>query len=211
MDCSLFLFYTTMLLDKVKNNLLRMTSSRISGEVSNHPHFLNIPPMLARAEAAYTAAIARADQEKLMEQKDGKRALIYRQAESLLADACDLLHEVSGCAAIAKWEVDLEPVISFFTILKQELALLALLAETQAGTAKTANQWNNLSSTLHEQDLFFSETELKMLHFLKSTIKENEKFFLKFREFHKRMFSKHDADRYEQALRIFTESFREPL
>lgn len=195
----------TMLLDKVKNNFLRIGSQRISGEVSHNIHFLNIPPMLARAEASYTAAVGRMDQDKLMAQNDAARALIYRQAGSLLSDACELLHEVSGCAAIAKWDADLKPVISYFAMLKRELDLLALLAESQAGTAETAVQWNHLSATLHEQDLFFSETELKSLHYFKCMIAENEKFFLKFRDFHKRMFSKQDTDRYGRALQHFTE------
>ena len=197
-----------MLLDKVKNNFLKMTSPRISGDVSSHPCFQNVPPVLARAEAAYIAAVFLLDQDQLIQKEDDERKEIYRKAESLLQEGCDLLEEVCGCSAAAKWDVDLKPVISFFTLLRRSLILLATLAESQAATEKTAKEHPQLSGTLHDQDLFLSETELKTLHFLKSIISGNEKTFTKFRDSHKKIFSRNDLARYERALLSFTRRFK---
>lgn len=200
-----------MLLERVKNNILRMTSTKVAAEISGHPQFMNIPPMLARAEAAHIVAVSLLDQAELINRKDTDRASVYHHAETLFAEAGTLFSEVSGCAAAAKWDVDFSPAIAFFNFLKQEMTMLAALAEGQSCTEETANRWPHLSGKLHEQNLFFSEAELKMLHLLKNTIMENERFFLKYRNFHKRMFTKQDADRYDHALQGFTQSYKGSL
>ncbi len=206
------------MLDKVKRSFLRMSTPFEFG--GNEIHFntplsVNIPPVLARADAAYDRACAILTGNIFAHILE-ERAFFYQTAKDLLTEAAEKYESALRIIKLEKKRFQAAPIAAYYHFLAGKAAILfALVKGTESlgldGEIFSDSFGAHIPDSLHAADSLLTECEMNLFHFLEDLLHRTDSHVKDFREKTIKDMSKSDLARYAKAYAEYTVIFsREP-
>ena len=195
------------MMDKAKRSFLRMVSPDEYGSPSSKhrgsPALVNVPPELARRDAAYLRAVELI-KTAFSARDEEKRRMIYLLAEALLEFAVNRTEQIYQASGSVKGKAPLEGLnfLKYLRLLRQMTGTLGDLAEFQLfvdGKDEQISQILSLLEISHGNGGSFSSSEVAIYHFLKQLLAKSVGPFEINRARMRKTFSKSDLERYDRA------------
>jgi len=202
-------------LSKIKRTFLRMTSPSEFGGTEirfNHELSLNIPPAIARGDAAYKRAAALIQRNNIISFPLDTRIKYYRLIELLLTDTAAQYENASNIAAALKIDMDFESSFKLFAFLAEKISLLLEIALSQetmfsADDAFSQKFGSEATELLQNSDTVFAEHEVALSRFLTKLIASMDSRIENIRSQNLSLMAKADAERYIKAYTEFSSIF----
>lgn len=202
------------LLERVRRSFLRMTSPHeFSSQGKRRQETIvsaNVPPLLARADAAADTVFALLKRDLIVSMPDTERNAVYCFARKLTAEAENCAGEAMQNAAADKRKLDVAAFLEYMEFLELHLDILIALTKAQT-LVETRSKSSLLTSVFQRQDLLCSAGELSILPFLQESVSSLSTAFEKNREQYKKNFSKTDSERYARAYDSFIAVYQKNL
>lgn len=205
----------TKVLDKVKRSFLRMASPfEFGGE---EVHFdtllsLNVPPMLARAGAAYERLMELLHLNVFSHSLEERREL-YSEMQLLATESASNYRLISQIVKVEKKRIDFQPISEYLDNLEQQILILKNTAESLALLDLSSKQLTQTFgagalSPLETCDQVYTEGELKVFHFVLELVDFAAPTLKTLREQKMKLFSKGDLARYARSFSEYQNYFR---
>ena len=194
------------MVDKAKRSFLRMVSPDEFGSAASKHHgspaLVNVPPELARRDAAYLRAVELI-RTAFSAPDEHKRCMIYLLAESFLEFAVsrtEQLYQISASVTVKEPLEDLN-FLKYLRLLRQMVGTLGDLTEFQQFVNGEDGQIAEILALLgipSGNTSSFSSSEVAIYHFLKLLITKAVGPFEINRSRTRSMLSKSDLERYDR-------------
>lgn len=203
------------LLAKVKNAILSMTSPSGYGadvRLFCSIHTVNIPPMIARAEAAYERACAIL-KTNILAQQEQVRTAVYRDLANLFKTASENVETAVIRARKAGKTLPLPEIGIYYGFLREtsELLYQTCLHQTKIASADPKLKdmlGRTLLAAAQSPDEILEDNELRLVHALSDFIAANEPQCSRMRTKFKHLLPKTEAERYQNAYNEYTACYR---
>ena len=203
------------LLAKVKNAILSMTSPSGYGadvKLFRSIHTVNIPPMMARADAAYERACA-VLKTNILAQEDHIRMNVYRDLAVLFRTASENVKTSMTRARRAGKTLPLPELGIYYGFLCEtsELLYQACLHQTKIASADPKLKdmlGRTLLSAAQSPDEILEDNELRLVHALSDFIAANDPLCGRMRVKFKHLLPKPEAERYQRSYSEYTACYR---
>lgn len=195
------------LLEKVKRNFMRMTSPTefgSGGKAFGSVLTMNIPPDLARADAAFERA-SQLLRMRPPDMPDEERPDLYRAVLDLLDEVERLLSKCAFAAEGSKLDFD----VSLYLEMERFVKRLVRLLEQVSIQQKVLDFESKIfippyfgvafQNAFSEADPIFSVCEINVYRFLRECMDAAEPGIHKLRDHQKRFLSRNELDRYNRA------------
>ena len=201
------------MMDKAKRSFLRMVSPDEFGSAAskhrNSPALVNVPPEIARRDAAYLRAVELV-KTAFSAPDEHKRRMIYLLAESLLEFAVnrtEKLYQISGSLTAKEPLEDLN-FLKYLRLLRQMVGTLGDLTEFQQFVKGEDVQIAEILALLgipSGNTSSFSSSEVAIYHFLKLLLAKSVGPFEINRARTRNMLSKSAVERYDRSFAAATQ------
>ena len=191
--------------DKVKRTFLRMASSFESEAPRIDPlTLINIPPTMARRDAAYDRA-SKLLRDNLFARGDRERNIIYKDSLELLDIAIESSSFIQAPVKRGVKSLDKEQLLVYLKMLRKSVCIAQSLAEQQMQIASgerdlCAFLGSQASGQFHSADEIYADSEMNVYHSIVEFLEAAEPALLRNREQCKRAFEKTELDRYAKSL-----------
>ena len=204
------------LLAKVKSAILSMTSPSGYGTDARmfcSIHTVNIPPMIARAEAAYERACAIL-KTNILAQEDSVRTAVYHDLAALFRTASENVETAIKRARKAGKTLPLPELGIYYRFLYETSALLHQSCLHQAKIASADSKLKDmlgrtLLAAAQSPDEILEDNELRLVHALSDFIAANDPLCVKMRTKFKHLLPRPEAERYQNAYSEYTACYRD--
>ncbi len=200
------------LLERVKRRFMRMTSPHeFSSQEKRRAATIvsaNVPPLLARADAAADTAAEIIRRDLVVNVQDTDRHTLYSYAKNLAEEAGRYAGEAMQNAAADKRKLELVEFMEYTDFLCLHLNLLISLTAAQM-QADSPGKNSILPEVIRKQDLLCNTGELAVLPFLQESVTLLAPRLEKIREQCRKIFSKTDSDRYARSYESFLRAYKE--
>ena len=203
------------LLAKVKNAILSMTSPSGYGvdvRLFRTIHTVNIPPMMARADAAYERACAIL-KTNILAQEDRVRTRVYRDLAVLFRTASENVKTSISRARRAGKALPLPELGIYYGFLCETSELLYQACLHQAKIASADPKLKDmlgrtLLAAAQSPDEILEDNELRLVHALSDFIAANDPLCGRMRLKIKHLLPKPEAERYQRSYSEYTACYR---
>ena len=198
------------MLSTVKKTLQKMTLTPDDNQASEHDlATMNVPPLMARRDAAYDRAIELLEQ-NMFSHTEEERRVIYEGVIELLNVSIDNTKAIINptktkdtFGAMLQYLILLNDTVRSANVLvKHELIMLREERDISNFIGKKAQ------SQFRAADKIFSNSEMNIFHSITELIDIAAPAIKKYRSFRLRTFGKNNLDRYNKALNEFKLLYR---
>lgn len=200
-------------MDKVRRSFLRMASPFEFGSTTKLDSIqcMNIPPMMARRDAAYERAAAMLKC-NMFTHSDIERHQIYSAAAHLISVAFDNTEIICRATASEKYSNENALWGKHLLFIRSLLETLCELSEYQNYIDKSETEMDSFLGTaatarFRLSDDTFSSSEINIYNFLVELINSSEQPVSAFLSHRKKSLGKADSERYSKAYDEFTKVY----
>lgn len=196
-----------------KRLFMRMKSPSAFGSARrfDSASFMNVPPEMARRDAAYQAFSAFFRSCDLSRKKRPERCLIYERVLTLLAAIEEKSEFILNADIIEKRNMENADSLAFVRLLQKYFNILVNLAGAQKGVS--AQKQPEKQTSLVDGDFFermdpiLEQNEELMIAAVKALLEENRELLLTQKAQRCKHFSKSDSERYERAYALYADYY----
>ena len=194
-----------------KRLFMRMKSPSAFGAARrfDSASFMNVPPEMARRDAAYSCFAAYFRQVDLKDKTAAERHIIYQRILRLFELIERKSEFILSSDTIEKRNLQAAGSLAFVRVLHQYFMTLNDLAAAQAATSGSSQSKNGLLSgdffnRLNPQLRLFEDELIVSIRLL---MEQKRELLLAQKEQRRKDFSKSDSERYERAFSLYTEYY----
>lgn len=192
----------------VKDTIRKITT----GDETSPPNplvVMNIPPLMARRDAAYDRAIHLL-REHIFSLPEEERRSVYATVLELLEVAIDATKSIPRSKkSRGKQTSEPGPILQYLSLLNDTIQAALALVKHELILFKEEKALSNfigseISSQFISTEEIFSNSEMNIYHCISDLIDMAEPAIARNREYRKKSFTKNELDRYNKALNEFT-------
>ena len=196
-----------------KRLFMRMRSPSAFGSARRYDSasFMNVPPEMARRDAAYQCFSAFFRSCDLAQKKRLERSLIYERILKLLAMIEEKSAFILNADTIEKRDMENADSLAFVRLLQKYFNILSNLADAQKNDP--AQKQSDEQESLVEGEFFermepiLQQNEEIMIAAVKALLEENRELLLTQIAQRRKHFSKSDSERYERAYALYADYY----
>ena len=196
-----------------KRLFMRMKSPTAFGSARrfDSASFMNVPPEMARRDAAYQCFSAFFRSSDFSRKKRAERCLIYERILKLLAVIEEKSEFILNADTIEKRNLENADSLAFVRLLQKYFIMLNNLAAAQRDPApqgQTGKQASLVTGEFFERlDPILQQNEEVLTAAVKALLEENRDLLLAQQAQRCKLFSKSDSERYERAYALYADYY----
>ena len=203
-------------LDSITNQkrlFLRMRSPSAFGSARRYDSasFMNVPPEMARRDAAYQCFSAFFRSCDLAHKNRSERGLIYERILKLLSMIEEKSEFILNADTIEKRDMENADSLAFVRLLQKYFNILNNLVEAQkddSAHTQTGQQISLVDGEFFDRlDPILQQNEEILIAAVKALLEENRELLLTQKAQRCKHFSKSDSERYERAYAMYAEYY----
>ena len=196
-----------------KRLFMRMRSPSAFGSARRYDSasFMNVPPEMARRDAAYQCFSAFFRSCDLAQKNRAERGFIYERILKLLAMVAEKSEFILNADTIEKRDMENADSLAFVRLLQKYFKILSNLAEAQKDDTvhkQTEKQISLVAGEFFDRlDPILQQNEEILIAAVKSLLEEKRDLLLTQKAQRCKHFSKSDSERYERAYALYYEYY----